>query len=205
MKTMKDNNGHDVPVKYVSKYDRLRDERTKRILARFRKERKALEAVVRDSLADIAVIQGAREAAAAEKGNFSVTSFDGLVRVAIDQAWHIELDDRVRDARDRMLAYARKLCSKAGPDAAALLEIVEEAFAANSAGRLSVGRVLSLCRRNINAREWTEARDMLLASLLPEKGRCYIHVYSRPDMQHDFEMVRLDLADCWPRGEVANG
>lgn len=199
---MKDNNGHDVPVKYVSKYDRLRDERTKRILARFRKERKALEVVVRDSLADIAVIQGAREAAAAEKGNFSVTSFDGLVRVAIDQAWHIELDDRVRDARDRMLAYARKLCSKAGPDAAALLEIVEEAFAANSAGRLSVGRVLSLCRRNITAREWTEARDMLLASLQPEKGRCYIHVYSRPDMQHDFEMVRLDLADCWPREEA---
>ena len=202
MKTMKDNNGHDVPVKYVSKYDRLRDERTKRILARFRKERKALEAVVRDSLADIAVIQGAREAAAAEKGNFSVTSFDGLVRVAIDQAWHIELDDRVREARDRMLGYAKKLCGKAGPDAAALLEIVEEAFAANSAGRLSVGRVLSLCRRNITAREWTEARDMLLASLQPEKGRCYIHVYSRPDMQHDFEMVRLDLADCWPKAEA---
>ena len=202
MKTMRDNNGHDVPIKYVSKYDRLRDEKTKRILARFVKARKDIEKVVRDSLADIAAIQGARETPVADKGNFSVTSFDGLVRVAIDQAWHIELDDRVKEARDRMLGYAKSLCAKAGPDAHALLEIVEEAFAANSSGRLSVGRVLSLCRRNVTAPEWTEARDMLLASLRPEKGRCYIHVYSRTDMQHEFEMVRLDLADCWPREEA---
>ena len=202
MKTMRDNTGHDVPVKYVGKYDRLRDERTKRVLARFRKARSVLEAVVRDSLADIAAIQEARDTPVAEKGNFSVTSFDGLVKVAIDQAWHIELDDRVKEARDRMLGYAKRLCGKAGDDAAALLEIVEEAFAANSAGRLSVSRVMSLCRRNIQAREWTEARDMLLASLQPERGRCYIHVYARPDMQHDFEMIRLDLADCWPREEA---
>jgi len=205
MKTMKDNTGHDVPVKYVSKYDRLRDEKTKRVLARFRKARALLESVVRESLADIAAVQAARDTPVADKGNFSVTSFDGLVRVAIDQAWHIELDDRVKEARDRMLAYAKSLCAKAGPDAGALLEIVEEAFAANSAGRLSVSRVLSLCRRNVTAREWTEARDMLLASLQPEKGRCYIHVYERQDMQHDFDMIRLDLADCWPREEVAHG
>ena len=43
---MRDNTGHDVPVKYVSKYDRLRDEKTKRVLARFRKARTVLEAVV---------------------------------------------------------------------------------------------------------------------------------------------------------------
>ena len=58
MKTMRDNTGHDVPVKYVGKYDRLRDERTKRVLARFRKARAVLEAVVRDSLADIAAKNG---------------------------------------------------------------------------------------------------------------------------------------------------
>ncbi|MBQ3811881.1 MAG: DUF3164 family protein, partial [Kiritimatiellae bacterium] len=101
MKTMRDNTGHDVPVKYVGKYDRLRDEKTKRVLARFRKARTVLEAVVRDSLADIAAIQDARDTPVAEKGNFSVTSFDGLVKVAFDQAWHIELDDRVKEARDR--------------------------------------------------------------------------------------------------------
>ena len=78
MRTMRDNTGHDVPVKYVGKYDRLRDERTKRVLARFRKARGVLEAVVRDSLADIAAIQAARDTPVAEKGNFSVTSFDGL-------------------------------------------------------------------------------------------------------------------------------
>ena len=108
MKTMRDNTGHDVPVKYVSKYDRLRDEKTKRVLARFRKARAVLEAVVRDSLADIAAIQEARDTPVAEKGNFSVTSFDGLVKVAIDQAWHIELDDRVKEARETRLRLERE-------------------------------------------------------------------------------------------------
>ena len=42
--TMRDVNGNDIPLKYVSKYDEAKDKAVRRILARFRKERAALEA-----------------------------------------------------------------------------------------------------------------------------------------------------------------
>ena len=197
-KTMRDASGQDIPLKYVSKYDRERDARTRRILARYLKARAVLEACLADSLADIEAIQTARETDANAKGNFQCQSFDGLIQVAIDQAWNIRLDDRVREARDIMLAYAQELCAKAGPDAQALFEIVQEAFAASKSGGLSIGRVLSICRRNITAPEWLRARKLLLDSIQTDKGRAYLRVYHRPDTQQDFAMLKLDIADCWP-------
>ncbi len=197
-RTMRDNLGRDIPVKYVSRYDRERDARTRRILARYIKARSVLESCLADSLADIEAIQLARDTEVAAKGNFQCQSFDGLIQVAIDQAWNIRLDDRVREARDIMLAYAQGLCAKAGTDAQALFEIVQEAFAASKSGGLSIGRVLSICRRNITAPEWLRARKLLLDSIQTDKGRAYLRVYHRPDTQRDFAMLKLDIADCWP-------
>jgi len=200
-KTMRDATGVDVPIKYISKYDRERDKRCRRILARFLKARAMLEAVVAESLADIEAVQRERDTPPAAKGNFQTSSFDNLIQVSIEQSYSIKLDDRVTTARDQMLAYAQRLCASAGRDAQALYEIVQEAFAANKSGGLSIGRVLSLCRRNITAPEWLEARQMLLDSIQPERGRAYLRVSTRPDVQHDWQMIRLDLADCWPEAD----
>ena len=35
--TMRDSNGNDIPLKYVSKYDKAKDKTVRRILARFLK------------------------------------------------------------------------------------------------------------------------------------------------------------------------
>ena len=198
MKTMRDSRGHDVPVKYVSKYDRERDARVRKVHARAVKLRAAIEGYVKDSLADVEAALALKPGGRGEKGNVALSSFDGLIRVRIEQSWHIELDERVKVARDQMLGYAKALCVKAGDDAKALFEIVEEAFAATRSGGLSIGRVLSLCRRNINAPEWVEARQMLLDSIKPERGKAYLRVEVRPDAQHDYKQIRLDVADCWP-------
>lgn len=197
-KTMRDSSGQDIPVKYVSKYDRERDARVRRILARFRKARAMLEQVVVESLADIDAVQAARDTEPGARGNFQCQSFDGLVQVSIEQAWNIRLDDRVKTARDIMLDYARGLCAKAGDDAQALFEIVSEAFNTTKGGGLSVGRVLSLCRRNITAPEWITARKMLLDSIQTDRGKAYLRVSVRPSAQQDFEMIQLNIADCWP-------
>ncbi len=198
VRTMRDAEGHNIPLKYVSKYDKTRDRHTRRILARFLKAREQLERCLEESLDDITAIVEAREQDVSARGNFQCQSFDGLILVSIDQAWHIRLDDRIREARDIILEYAKKLCLKAGSDAQALFEIVQEAFAANTSGGISAARVLSLCRRNITASEWVRAREMLLASITTDKGRSYLRVYSRPSTQHDWQMIRLDIADCWP-------
>ena len=62
--TMRDSNGQDVPVKYVSAYDKLRDRVTRRVEARFHKARAVLEAVVSDSIADLDALMAARRSSA---------------------------------------------------------------------------------------------------------------------------------------------
>jgi hypothetical protein len=200
--TMVDAMGQRVPLRYVTRYDRARDAGVRRIHARFLKARKYLEQVMVDSLADLERISMARGAAGIEvsaKGNVQVTSFDGLLTVSVNVRYEIHLDERVIRARELMMDYANELAAKlGGDDGAALLILVDEAFQATKGGTLSVGRVLSLMRRDIKAPQWQEAKKLLAESMETRRGKSYLRVEARPDRQHDPVPVRLDIADCWP-------
>ncbi len=203
--TMRDSNGNDVPTKYVSKYDKAKDKAVRKILARFRKERAALESVVADTIAELQALAQTKESLGT-KGNFSARSFDGLIQVSIKQQYNILLDERVVHARELMLGYISGVLAKVGGnDAEALRLIVAEAFKANAQGFLSTGKIMSLLRMEIDNADWREAKRILQESIRPQKGKRYLLCETRPDTQHDFETIRLDIADCWPREEVVNG
>ena len=203
--TMRDSNGNDVPLKYVSKYDKAKDKAVRRILARFLKSRAMLEGVVSETIAELQALAQTKETVGT-KGNFSAQSFDGLVRVSIKQQYNILLDERVVHARELMLGYIEGVLAKVGgSDAQALRLIVAEAFKANASGFLSTGKILSLLRMEIDNADWREAKRILQESIKPQKGKRYLLCETRPDTQHDFETIRLDIADCWPRKEAANG
>ena len=196
--TMRDSNGQDVPVKYVSVYDKMRDKMTRRIEARFRKARKVLEDVVRDSIADLDQIAKCKESLG-EKGNFQARSFDALIQVSIRQQYNILLDERVVRARELMLGYVEGVLAKiGGNDAQALKLIVAEAFKANAQGFLSTGKIMSLLRMEIDNSDWREAKKILQDSIKPQKGKRYLACEVRASTQDDFRQIRLDLADCWP-------
>ncbi len=198
IKTMRDSNGQDVPVKYVSAYDKLRDKITRRIEARFRKARAALEAVVRESIADLDELAKCKESLGA-KGNFQARSFDALIQVSIRQQYNILLDERVVRARELMLGYVGGVLAKiGGNDAQALKLIVAEAFKANAQGFLSTGKIMSLLRMEIDNADWREAKQILQDAIKPQKGKRYLACEVRPSTQADFRQIRLDIADCWP-------
>ncbi|MGI5868666.1 MAG: DUF3164 family protein [Kiritimatiellia bacterium] len=197
--TMRDSMGNDVPVGYVSAYDKARDKAVRRVHARWMKAREALEKCVADCLKDMEALSGVRATEPAPKGNFSARSFDGTLIVQIDQAWRITLDERVLEARAIMEAYvARLVDGLAGTDADAIRAIVHEAFSPGRSGGLPVAKVLRLLALEIDAPDWRRARKLLSGAIRPERGKAYLRVGSRPGPQHDFEYVRLDAADCWP-------
>ena len=82
--TMRDSNGNDIPLKYVSRYDKAKDRAVRKILARFRKARELLEGVVAETIAELESLMDTKEKLGA-KGNFSARSFDGLIQVSIRQ------------------------------------------------------------------------------------------------------------------------
>ena len=196
--TMRDSNGNDIPLKYVSKYDKARDKAVRRVLARFLKAREMLEQVVRESIADLNALAATKESVVA-KGNFSARSFDGLIQASIRQQYNIFLDERVVRARDLMLGYVESVLAKVGGnDAAALRLIVAEAFKANAQGFLSTGKVMSLLRMEIDNDDWRAAKRILQEAIKPQKGKRYLVCERRSSTQGDFEAIRLDIADCWP-------
>ena len=198
IKTMRDSNGQEVPVKYVSAYDKLRDKITRRIEARFRKARVALEAVVRESIADLDELAKCKESLGA-KGNFQARSFDALIQVSIRQQYNILLDERVVRARELMLGYVESVLAKiGGNDAQAMKLIVAEAFKANAQGFLSTGKIMSLLRMEIDNADWREAKTILQEAIKPQKGKRYLACEVRPSTQADFRQIRIDIADCWP-------
>lgn len=199
---MTDAMGREVYRSYVPVYDQIRDERVRRIYARWEKARAYLEAVMSETLSDldkVAKSRGAIGVEASEKGNFQVTSFDGLLTVSINVRYEIHLDERMIRARDLMFAYARGLADKLGDeDGKALMVFVDEAFQTTKSGALSVARVLSLLRKEINAPQWQEAKKLLQDSMETRRGKSYVTVSARADRQHDPVPIRLDVADCWP-------
>lgn len=202
MNMMIDSNGNEVPVKYVSAYDKARDRTARRILARFSRARTALEAVVAESLADLEALKGGKERVGA-KGNFSAQSFDGLISVSIRQQYSVRLDERVIRARELMLEYVNGVLDRvSGVDVSALRLLVEAAFRANAQGYLSTGKVLSLMRMEVASEKWREAKAILQEALKPVRGRQYLACEVRASTQEDFRSIRLDIADCWPK---ANG
>ena len=201
--TMRDSNGNDIPLKYVSKYDKARDKAVRKILARFLKARAMLEEVVADSIAELNALAQTKESVGA-KGNFSARSFDGLIQASIRQQYNIFLDERVVKARELMLGYVEGVLAKVGGnDAQALRLIVAEAFKANAQGFLSTGKIMSLLRMEIDNADWREAKRILQEAIRPQKGKRYLVCERRASTQADFEAVRLDIADCWPEDATA--
>ena len=199
--TMRDSNGNDIPLKYVSKYDKARDKAVRKILARFLKARAMLEEVVADSIAELNALAQTKESVGA-KGNFSARSFDGLIQASIRQQYNIFLDERVVKARELMLGYVEGVLAKVGGnDAQALRLIVAEAFKANAQGFLSTGKIMSLLKMEIDNADWREAKRILQDAIRPQKGKRYLVCERRYTTQGDFKPIRLDIADCWPEEE----
>lgn len=201
--TMTDSMGNEIPLKYVSAYDKARDKVTRRILTKFEKARSMLETVVAESIRELDDLSKLKDSLG-EKGNFSARSFDGLIQVAIRQQYNIRLDERVIHARELMMEYVNSVLDRVdGVDVSALRLLVTEAFKVNSQGFLSAGRVLSLMRMEVNNDKWREAKMILQAALKPEKGKQYLICEARKTTQGDFKAIRLDIADCWPTAEEA--
>ena len=198
MKTMKDWNGNLIPIKYVSQFDRHRDRVARRVLERYQKARKVLEAVVVDSLAEIDELMKLKEKLGV-KGNFQLQSFDGCIQVSIRQQYNILLDERVARARELMLDYVNGILAEVkGVDVTVLRRLIETAFRANRQGVLPTTKIFELMRMEVEDARWNEARKLLQDAIKPQRGKRYLACETRKSTQGDFKPISLNLNDCWP-------
>lgn len=189
--------GDVVPARYVSKFDKARDAVSRRIHKRFMDERKRLEQLVRDCIADLDELMKLK-ASVGVKGNFQTSSFDGNIQVSIDQQYTVQLDERVAKARELMLEYVNSELARLDGNTTFLRKVVEDSFRANAKGFLPIASILKLMRYEVKDARWNEARGILQDAMRPVPGKRYLNCRVRESRQHDFRTIRLDVADCWP-------
>ena len=197
-----DGRGQTVPASYVSKYDKARDKAVRHVAAGAKKLRAQMEAFMADAVATMNGLAGLKEDLGA-RGNFSARSFDALIQVSIRQQWHIKFDERVAKARELMLDYANRELQKAGDGAFLLKQMIEAAFKVDRLGFLPRSEVSKLLSYKVDDVNWNAGADILRQAQTTEKGKQYLTIETRSSLQKDFEAVRLDIADCWPKEKVA--
>lgn len=193
-----DGRGHEVPARYVKAYDKARDRAVRHVLAGAKKLRAQMEAFMADAIATMNGLADVKEDLG-KRGNFSARSFDALIQVSIRQQWHIRLDERVAKARELMLDYANRELERAGDGAYLLSQMIEAAFKVDRLGFLPRSEVAKLLSYNVNDDKWNDGANILRQAQTTERGKRYLSIEERGNLQGDFHPIRLDLADCWPK------
>jgi hypothetical protein len=142
-----------------------------------------------------------------DRGNFSARSFDAKIQVSIRQSWNLRLDERTAKARELMMDYACRELARAGESAFLLKQMIEAAFKVDRLGFLPRREVTKLLTYKVNDAKWNEGAAILRECQTTEKGKRYLVVETRQSTQDEFKVLRLDIADCWPKeaGEGAVG
>lgn len=177
--------GHLVPVANVAELDKLRDETVRRMVD-------AAEAVGRmvarfraQASADVAAFceLSAQEFGAeigGEKGNVTMTSYDGSMKVVRARADEITFTEAVRVTRELCFRCIEKWSEGVNAN---LATVVRKSFETDRNGHLSAAKILSLRSYEIrDDPDWDAAMRALDGAIQVIGSRQYVRFYRRgPD------------------------
>ena len=160
---MEDALGRLVPEGNVPEVAKLRDELVRRLCREAWELAGMEEAFAAGAMAEMAAFAelAAREHGldvGGEKGNMTLTSFDGRLRVNRRRTPELAFNETMSVAREAILGCVRRWTEGANAN---LAEIVRAAFETDSQGHLSLSRVLGLRTLRIADPEWAGAMAAL--------------------------------------------
>lgn len=182
---MENGQGHLVPAANVAELDKMRDDTVRQLVA-------TAESVGR-TVADFRAMASATVAAfvqlsaqefgaeiGGEKGNVTLTSFDGSLKVVRARADEITFNEAVRVTREKVFACIEKWTEGANAN---LARLVSKAFETDKNGHLSASKILSLRQIRIEGDpDWDAAMKALDGAVQVIGSRQYVRFYRRgPD------------------------
>ena len=160
--------GHLVPLENVSELDKLRDETVRALVAEAEEMGKAVAAFRAVSAAQVAsfVELCAQEHGVelgGKKGNVTLTSYDGSMRVVRARADQIAFNEAVRVTREMVFRCIAKWSEGANAN---LAKLVTKAFETDKNGHLSASNILGLRQIKVEGEpDWKAAMDALDAAI----------------------------------------
>jgi hypothetical protein len=192
----KNANGALVPVSKIKQVDKDRDavvvaictqaKQTAAVLAAFKLEAmRGVDDFVTRSLAEYDVHHGGK------KGNITLPSFDGRYKIVRQMQETIAFDERLQAAK-ALIDECIQGWSKGSN--ANIKVLVNDAFQVDSAGKISIGRVLGLRRLNITDDTWGRAMLAISESMTVASTKPYIRFYERDERTGQYVPISLDVA-----------
>lgn len=190
-----DAKGRLVPEAQIKPIDRLRDELVREIVQGAMQLQQLLADFKLHSFADIAafVEMSAGEygvALGGDKGNITLTSFDGKYKILRAIAENITFDERLQAAKKLV---DECLAEWSGQAPSELRLIVQDAFDVDKAGNISVGKILSLRRYEIADPRWKRAMTAIGDAIQVVGTKPYLRVFERGS-DGEYRRMTLDIA-----------
>ncbi|KAF1009088.1 MAG: hypothetical protein GAK28_00721 [Luteibacter sp.] len=191
----RDAQGRLVPVSKIKAIDRLRDELVRELFAEAEQaqaqlaafKRKAMETIdtfVQMSAEQYGVSLGGR------KGNVTLLSFDGEIRVLRAIAESIQFDERLQAAKALIDECLAEWTVGARPQIATL---IQDAFRVDATGKLRTGSILTLRRLDITDERWQRAMQAIADAVQVIGSKSYVR-FQRRDEHGDYQHLSLDFA-----------
>ncbi len=182
---MQNGQGHLVPAANVAELDKLRDEQVRMLveeaeqIGRQVAEFRAWAAGAVASFVELSA-QEFGASIGGERGNVTLTSFDGSMKVVRSRADEITFNEAVRVTREKVFACIEKWSDGANAN---LARLVTKAFETDRNGHLSAAKILSLRQIKIEGdADWDAAMAALDGAVQVIGSRQYVRFYRRgPD------------------------
>lgn len=125
------------------------------------------------------------------KGNMSIFSFDGLIKVVVQVQDRLTFGDTIHQAKALIDEYLAELVTDAGPE---VRVIIQDAFRTDKEGQLNRYAIIALRRYNFTDPRWVRAMEAITDAEVFQTSARYIRFYSKPDPQAEWVSLSLNLA-----------
>jgi hypothetical protein len=194
-KFMTDSMGRQVPIDMVGALDKLRDRTVRDIAAKALSMRDTLSAFkhkIREDLLTYLSLSAEKygKKYGGRKGNITLMSFDGSLKIILAINENIVFDERLHIAKT-IIDECITRWSKGSRDE--IRALVNNAFYVDKQGNINTNRILGLRRLNISDPKWKKAMDAITDSIQVAGSKEYLRIYTREE-NGEYRQVALDVA-----------
>lgn len=187
--------GHMVPQSLIKPIDLLRDEVVRRqtaIALELKLHMAATKIQMQQELEDYLDLSASEYGVTygGAKGNITLTSFDGSMKVERAIGEYRIFDERIQAAKAQIDACIQRYGAGASAE---ILALVDHAFRVNKRGHIDVNQVLSLRKLDIKDAEWQEAMQAIADAITTVGKKEYIRLYQR-EPSGKYAAINLDWA-----------
>ena len=197
-KYMQDSLGRLVPIEMVSDIDKARDGLVRELIDKARTLRVKMKLFKSESMGDVAsfVDLSAEQYGVklgGHKGNVSLVSYDGKLKVQVAISEHLTFDERLQAAKKLIDECITEWASGSRDE---IKVLINDAFQVDSEGRINTNRVLGLRRLNIQDEKWLRAMQAITDSLQVTGSKAYFRAYERQGIDGRWEPISWIWRHC---------